>query len=446
MGNPISHIMKLAAVVAIVVACGSAAWADHDPAHTTASVAAGGRLYDNWIREMAKRPPKSTHPLYPKEGVLNGNPSATWRCVTCHGWDYLGEDGAFHLGPDFTGIKGINGKAGASVEEIIKVLSDERHGYLEYFDDQEMRDVAMFVRAGQTNARDVIDPETRRAHGKPGSSAIYFSTVCAGCHGTDGTLMDTIPPMGDVARTDPWRSLHKMLNGHPGDEMPALRVFGQATVVNMLAYMQTLPGNNMLLSILRGGKLYDDWAREVGKDFPKDRHPAYPKGQNVPEGSSSWRCVECHGWDYKGAAGIQGLRKLAGAHPSPILDILRDETHGMDRFLKFRDLWDLASFVAHGQTEMNEFIAPRTKQARGTADEDQSFYFALCAPCHGDAGIEMRTMPAMGRVASDNPWKALHKIMHGHPGEFMPAWQAALSRKQIKNILAKLQTLPKRKR
>ena len=60
---------------------------------------------------------------------------------------------------------------------------------------------------------------------------------------------------------------------------------------------------------------------------------------------------------------------------------------------QFRDLWDLASFVAHGQTEMNEFIAPRTKEARGSAVDDESFYFALCAPCHGDTGIDMRTMP-----------------------------------------------------
>lgn len=427
------------------------AQADHNPAHETASVAAGGRLYDNWIRELAKRPPKAMHPLYPKPAGAKQTgkavgPATSWRCVTCHGWDYQGETGAFRTGRNFTGIKGIARLAGAPEKDIVAVLSDDRHGYLEYFDDQAMHDIALFVAKGQVRMRDYINPDTRRARSEPGSSAIMFSTICVGCHGIDGAKMDTIPSMGDLTRADPWQAMHKMLNGHPGDEMPALRVFGTGTVLSMLAYMQTLPGDNMLISINRGGKLYDDWALEVGKTYPKDPHPAYPKGQSVAEGSSSWRCAECHGWDYKGAAGIRGLRKMAGAHPAPILDVLRDEVHGMDRFLKYRDLWDLASFVAHGQVEMNEFIEPRTKRARGNADADQEFFYALCAICHGDEGKAIRTMPAMGRVGQEDPWKALHKILHGHPGESMPAWQAALSRVRIKNILAKIQTLPVKKR
>jgi mono/diheme cytochrome c family protein len=438
---------------ALALAAGLAPWifqvpalADHVPAHETASISAGGRLYDNWIRELAKRAPKQAHPLYPKEGRFNADPATTWRCVTCHGWDYRGAEGVFGKGPDFTGIKGIAAKAGRPVEGIIALLSGDGHGYAEYLDKESMHDLAMFVSQGQINSADAIDPDSRRARGKAGSSGIYFVTVCSGCHGVDGTQMQTIPPIGEVTRNDPWLALHKMFNGHPGDEMPALRVFGQDTVVNMLAYMQGLPGNNVLLSVQRGGKLYDDWAREVNKDVPKTPHPAYPKDKEVPAGSNSWRCVECHGWDYKGAAGLRGIRRMAGAHPAAVVDVLTDKTHAMHRFLKFRDLWDLGSFVAHGQLEMNEFIAPRTKEARGSADEDLAFFYALCATCHGDEGTEIRTMPAMGRVATENPWKALHKIMHGHPGEFMPAWQAALTRQQIKNILATLQTLPKRKR
>ncbi len=83
--RPISWLVAVAAIIGGFVQ--APAMADHVPAHETASISAGGRLYDNWIRELAKRPPKEAHPLYPKEGRFMADPATTWRCVTCHGWD-----------------------------------------------------------------------------------------------------------------------------------------------------------------------------------------------------------------------------------------------------------------------------------------------------------------------------------------------------------------------
>jgi len=413
---------------------------------TLGSIAAGGRLYDNWPRELAKRSPKEAHPLYPAEGPKSREPAETWRCVVCHGWDYRGDEGAFRTGSDYSGIKGISGMAGASEDAILEVVADDKHGYAELFDEEALRDIAAFVSKGQIDMEQHIDLVSRRVKGDPSGSAAIFSTVCSSCHGDDGTVMAEIPPIGDEVRLDPWKALHKMLNGHPGDEMPALRVFDMRTVVNLLAYQQTLPSANVLTSVLRGGKLYDDWGRDKNYRYPEDNHPAFPEGREVRPGTSSWRCVECHGWDYKGTAGVKGITKMAGAHPAAIMRILRDETHALPKVLKYKDLWDLATFVSRGQIEMNEYIDPGTMKARTTGELDGSHFSALCATCHGESGTDIRTMPAMGRVAKENPWKSLHKILHGHPGEYMPAWQVALSPKVIKDLLAKMQTLPVRRR
>ena len=58
-------------------------------------------------------------------------------------------------------------------------------------------------------------------------------------------------------------------------------------------------------AISRGGQLYDKWWEVIEAEEPKTTHPAYPaKGEK--KGSATWRCKECHGWDYKGVDGAYG--------------------------------------------------------------------------------------------------------------------------------------------
>ena len=136
-----------------------------------------------------------------------------------------------------------------------------------------------------------------------------------------------------------------------------------------------------------------------------------------------------------------GIRKAAGAKPEDVYATLTNDTHDMGRFLKYKGLVDLTNFVVNGQVEMNEYIDPETKMARGDANQNKGLFLTICATCHGDYGDEIRTMPPMGRVSKEDPWKSLHKTLHGHPGEFMPAWQYSVAPTQVKNILAIMQTL-----
>jgi hypothetical protein len=63
-----------------------------------------------------------------------------------------------------------------------------------------------------------------------------------------------------------------------------------------------------LVLITRGGLLYDKWYGALGKEAPKKTHPAYTKA-GKKKGSSTWRCKECHGWDYKGARGAYAKQR-----------------------------------------------------------------------------------------------------------------------------------------
>ena len=87
----------------------------------------------------------------------------------------------------------------------------------------------------------VIDSKNGRARGDAKRAGAHYRTICATCHGADGQRIITAPPLGRVARTNPWESLHKIANGHPNENMPALRNLDQQLLVDILSHLQALP-------------------------------------------------------------------------------------------------------------------------------------------------------------------------------------------------------------
>ncbi|MBF0371266.1 MAG: c-type cytochrome [Magnetococcales bacterium] len=214
-----------------------------------ASLARGGRLYDKWYKEIEAPAPKVSHSAYPTTAKYAEKPRANWRCKECHGWDYRGKEGAYASGKHFSGIKGISELAGESPERIIGILKDGTHQLDGKMSDVDFRDLANFVSAGQVDMDLYIDRESKKAHGDVERGEAYYQTVCANCHGADGTKIEKMPAMGKVANGNPWETLHKILNGQPLEEMPALRAMGREMPLasgmrvpaDILAYTQTLP-------------------------------------------------------------------------------------------------------------------------------------------------------------------------------------------------------------
>ncbi|HEX5697707.1 MAG TPA: hypothetical protein VFX90_03550, partial [Rhodoferax sp.] len=105
-------------------------------------------------------------------------------------------------------------------------------------------------------------------------------------------------------------------------------------------------------SVVRGGRLYDNWSLESRGRSPNHPNPAF-KAQQVPVAMpDTWRCAECHGWDYKGSHGIKGIAGRQKSDPAAIAALLKDANHGYGELLSDADRLDLGNFVATGQTEM----------------------------------------------------------------------------------------------
>ncbi len=205
-----------------------------------ADLARGGRLYDKWFAEAELTEPTAPHSAYPADAAYAAKPGANWRCKECHGWDYAGKDGAYASGKHATGIAGVLTRSGANADEIISILRDETHGFGEVLGADDLRTLATFVAAGTMDMDGVIDRASAEAQGDVARGRVYYKTICAGCHGSDGKA-EEMPVLGAVSRKNPWETLHKILNGQPATEMPALRALDLSVSVDVLTYVQTLP-------------------------------------------------------------------------------------------------------------------------------------------------------------------------------------------------------------
>ncbi|MBT5415227.1 MAG: hypothetical protein HOK81_11560, partial [Rhodospirillaceae bacterium] len=157
----------------------------------------------------------------------------------------------------------------------------------------------------------------------------------------------------------------------------------------------TDPSEEWALAV--GGRIYDKWWEVLEVDEPEGTHPAYP-AEGKKSGASTWRCKECHGWDYKGAAGaygtgshytgITGVSGMAAEDPIQIGAAVRGAPHGFTPEMIPDDaLGRLALFLSKGQHDADAYIDRETKKMKGgNVDRGRALYQAVCAACHGFDG------------------------------------------------------------
>jgi cytochrome c553 len=226
----------LAGVIAALALAGS--FGPAQAAETESAIARGGRLYDKWFTENKAAKPTADHPAYTvKDGKYGKDTS--WRCKECHGWDYLGKDGAYAKGGHATGIKGIGAAKGKDPAAIVAVLRDKTHGYTTaQLSDKDAGDLALFVSRGQVDMARFVEGGKVKGNGDKGE--VYYNTICAGCHGLDGKKLKDAPPLGSVADNGP-EMMHKVLNGQPGEAMPSLRALDPQIAADIAVYLTRLP-------------------------------------------------------------------------------------------------------------------------------------------------------------------------------------------------------------
>lgn len=209
-----------------------------------------------------------------------------------------------------------------------------------------------------------------------------------------------------------------------------------------------------------GGRIFDNWWDALDRKKPRSGNPSYP-ASGARTGATTWRCVECHGWDYKGRDGISapgqplqdrhtgivGIDRVQRLAPDALVALMRKPPHNYTReMIDDPEMQRLARFVREGLHDADAHIDRKTGRAKGDASRGAAFFQTLCAACHGFDGRALNwgtdAKPGyIGTEANGIPWEVLHKIRNGHPGAAMINLRA-LPIQDAVDTLTYAQTLP----
>jgi thiosulfate dehydrogenase len=213
-----------------------------------------------------------------------------------------------------------------------------------------------------------------------------------------------------------------------------------------------------------GGQLYDKWYAVLKTPPPTGNMPIWERQTtNTRSGAETWRCSECHGWDYRGSEGVYS----AGSHYTGFPNVMKlaaemstseivahlkgskDPSHDFSKYIDDANLEKLAKFLKEGVSDESKLINSVTlKDIDGNVEHGKQLYESTCAQCHGTDGkkIVFRTEGVneyLGSVATRDPYRFLHRTRFGVAGTEMPVgsdlgWKPA----DGVDVLAYAQTLP----
>ncbi len=227
---------------------------------------------------------------------------------------------------------------------------------------------------------------------------------------------------------------------------------------------------------VRGGLLYDKWwavaaveeeegdeheDHEGAAEAPEGDHPLWAtQSSNERSGKDTWRCKECHGWDYKGVdgayssgshmTGFKGVLDAASMSTAELVAWLNGSTNPDHDFSAGMDEIALNAMATFIQQEMVDIAAyvNDDKTVNGDPLSGKELFEGTCAACHGVDGKKMNfgaedDPEYVGTVAAGNPWEFFHKASFGQSDSPMPSGNAlGWTMEEIADVLSYAQTLP----
>ena len=220
---------------------------------------------------------------------------------------------------------------------------------------------------------------------------------------------------------------------------------------------------NVLGNAFRGAQLYDNWMAVLDVPAPEGEPILwYLQDTDKIQGADTWRCQECHGWDYKGdqgayadgnhVTGFKGIQDMIGKTNEEIIAYL-DGTNNIDHnFIEFfseKEMNDLAAFMLTKQVDLKLLVNYDTREILGHQENGQVYYIDTCQECHGENaaniivnhdGFDMY----ISDLAYVDPWQAIHHARFGKANlDVQHAFEeSGLSLYKIIDVLAYVQTLP----
>ncbi|MDX1812827.1 MAG: hypothetical protein R3240_12800, partial [Gammaproteobacteria bacterium] len=188
--------------------------------------------------------------------------------------------------------------------------------------------------------------------------------------------------------------------------------------IDILSYVQTA----LSPDVQRGGRLYDNWWDENGLDAPIARNSLWPAAGSSLTPPETWRCVNCHGWDYTGTEGFVGLLSPVQDVKSFITNgtVLTENDHAFSEKLKQQDIADLTAFVMNPVDGIRSDIETLINEANDLSGQQiyENETPGNCVFCHGVDGTSIPTVDLKTLAGNFGP-RFVHVARFGSPGSIM---------------------------
>lgn len=415
----------------------------------------GGKLYDNWMVELGVAVPAELNPQWVAANAGDISVEKSYRCQRCHGWDYQGDHG-------FPGVAASAGKDANEILAVLKGSTNPDHDYSKFMDEQALIDLALYISEQQIDTAAVLALTGNADNGKT-----LFTDNCADCHGPEAIAINFHPDNAPeypatIANENPLELLAKLRFGQPGvEDMPAGIDLGltDQDYADLAAFLKAQPQAS---PVTEGGRIYDNWFKAFGVDAPEGDQPLWKtQTTNTRSGAETWRCKECHGWDYKGKDGVYGSGShqtgfpgifadsaLSAEELTAWLDGTKNPDHNFSSYMTANDFARLVAFIQKDLVDKSAFINADKTIVGGDAAHGKQLYDGVCKSCHGEDGKALNfgdegSPEYFGTIAVDNPWEFFNKATVGQPGEAMPAgWNLGWTLQDIIDLMTYAQTLP----
>jgi cytochrome c553 len=210
---------------------------------------AGGALYAAWDLVLGEALPDSNHPLWYEDEPVN---QTSWRCVTCHGWDYNGRE----ITPEdesqeavvYPGVFSMMGEQEEEVMAWLDGTNNPNHDFSDYLSHENMQDLSAFLITSLIPSELYVEEDTGRVRGTALAGENFYKERCRECHGSDGSRINFGSAehpafLGNLAIANPWRAAHIIRFGHTQTNVKPGSHFGWLFYdeIDLLSYLQHLP-------------------------------------------------------------------------------------------------------------------------------------------------------------------------------------------------------------
>jgi len=299
----------------------------------------GGRMFDKfWATETG------FDQSDPNLGTYNDFKDF-FRCKQCHGWDRLGNAGAYinrapkptrpnvssvdllalsatHSKQEmFDAIKKSTGRRAPDADlstydpDTNPTVGDQMPDYSLILTDAQIWELVEFLLEDAIDVNDLYESTTAGTYptgsitfnnvGLDGDAAqgdALFAARCASCHGADGTAIEVDGDftVGKHLRAKPNEDQHKFKFGQLGTGMTSLvtDLNEMKDLYKALTNTDNYPDDPPSSDGVNGGRMFDKfWAAETGFNQSDPNLDTYNNFKDF------FRCKQCHGWDRLGNAG-----------------------------------------------------------------------------------------------------------------------------------------------